>query len=157
IDAGHSIILMDSKATGENMIEPYRNMAAIQNRLVWLHSDPSLALNPFDLTGKTKDEAEIARAMDMLLYLFEGLLQISLSPKQQTLFRNCLRGTLHLPNPNILLLEEILKHGLDRDIILPERVRAFFNEDYPKMKATVAEIDWRIELLIENPILLGML
>ena len=149
-----SVIMMDSKG---DLIEPFRHFRSIKNSLVTI--EPSLehplALNPFDLGRKDHT------AVGLLEYIFSALLPTGsqLTALQSTLFRCAIRATLCYPSPTIETFREIIQNGVPEEITLPFELRTFFRNEFPDSKTygeTRKQIQWRLRLLMENPIVSAM-
>jgi hypothetical protein len=153
-----SVILMDSKVTGD-LIKPYKTLRAIRDDLIVIEPSPQLALNPLDL-GRKQDPT---KTIELLTYVFSALLETPMTPLQSTLFRQALRACLCYPKPTIKTLQQIIREGVPAHIKLPASVRDFFENEFQPKKGkgtyteTVQQIQWRLRLLLDNPIMEGML
>src|SRR5262249_10255901 len=97
----------------------------------------------------------------LLLYVFSGLLETEMTPKQTTLFRYLIRGCMVIPNSSILTFGELLKdlHPLKEYLhTLPIPAQQFFAEQYDsgEFAKTRKEVGWRLSYMLESPIFADM-
>jgi len=131
-----SIVLMDSK--GE-LIDPLKRFDVMDYRLVIIEPHMPLALNPF-AHGQ----------VHILEYLLSSLMDAKLTAKQANLFRFCIQATLLHPNPSMPTFRKIMSNGVDFPV--PPELEQFFKNNFPtKVYAeTRQEIEWRLQLLLNN-------
>jgi hypothetical protein len=161
-----AIILMDSKG---DLIEPFRNMKSIADRLIIIDPDPArpIAINPLDIP-----QTGIGKAVELLEYLFASLLEFKLTPTQTLLFRNTIRFLVtQYKNPNLDLFREFLADGWDESAKLPHakyrsligrldpHLRDFFHRDFGNENYTARrrEVLQRLQLLLDNDAMRAML
>ena len=147
-----AIILMDSKG---DLIDPFRNMKSIADRLIIIDPDPDrpIAINPLDIP-----RTQINKAVELLEYLFAALLEFKLTATQSLLFRNVLRFLVtQFKTPTLQLFQEILADGWHPKYAGPvgrlePRLKDFFykdfdNENYSSRRREVLQ---RLQLLLDN-------
>ena len=147
-----SIILMDSKG---DLIEPFRNMKSIADRLIIIDPDPDrpIAINPLDIP-----RTQIGKAVELLEYLFASLLEFKLTATQSLLFRNVIRFLVtQFKTPTLQLFQEILADGWHPKYAGPvgrlePRLKDFFYKDFDNenYSARRREVLQRLQLLLDN-------
>lgn len=163
-----SIVVMDSQGdlirniAGLEMFAPGQPLA---DKLIVIEPDPEHppALNIFDL-GRNRQTDYTARdrerlnnsTLDLLTYVFGGLLGTEMTPKQSTLFRYTLRACMEIPDATILTFAELLQGDqkyrpyIDR---MQGPVRTFFDTQFNDQKQfgqTKQEVSWRLMYMLEN-------
>jgi hypothetical protein len=154
-----AIILMDSKG---DLIEPFRKMRSIADRLIIIDPDPQrpIAINPLDIP-----RTEMGKAVALLEYLFSSLLEFELTPSQSLLFRNVIRLLVtQFKHPNLELFREILSDGWKPKYAGPvgrlePRLRDFFYKDFQNThyQERCQEVLRRLQLLLDNDTMNAML
>jgi hypothetical protein len=147
-----AIILMDSKG---DLIEPFRNMKSIADRLIIIDPDPDrpVAINPLDIP-----RTQIGKAVELLEYLFASLLEFKLTATQSLLFRNVIRFLVtQFRTPTLQLFQEILADGWNPKYAGPvgrlePRLKDFFYKDFgnENYSARRREVLQRLQLLLDN-------
>ena len=147
-----AIILMDSKG---DLIEPFRNMKSIADRLIIIDPDPDrpIAINPLDIP-----RTQIGKAVELLEYLFASLLEFKLTATQSLLFRNVIRFLVtQFRTPTLQLFQEILADGWSPKYAGPvgrlePRLKDFFYRDFgnENYSARRREVLQRLQLLLDN-------
>lgn len=147
-----AIILMDSKG---DLIEPFRNMRSIADRLIIIDPDPDrpIAINPLDIP-----RTQIGKAVELLEYLFASLLEFKLTATQSLLFRNVIRFLVtQFRTPTLQLFQEILADGWKPKYAGPvgrlePRLKDFFYKDFDNenYSARRREVLQRLQLLLDN-------
>jgi hypothetical protein len=152
------LILMDSKG---DLIQPIRELAEIQDRLVLIDPDPEnpIAINPLDI-GQTN----LARSVDLLEYLFASLLEFKMTAMQTTLFRSVLRALVTtFPNPTLETFRDLLSNGYEKYATyvarLPHDLKDFFEKDFNDRSYADRrrEVLQRLRLLLDNDTMRAML
>lgn len=153
-----SVILMDSKG---DLIEPFRNLKAIADRLIIVDADPEnpIAINPLDIPKQ-----DVSLAVSHLEYVFSSLLESKMTPLQTVLFRSILRALITaFPNPTLETFRDILTNGIEGYAgyvrKLPQDLQDFFFKEFnTKVYADRRkEITWRLRLLLENDTMRAMM
>jgi hypothetical protein len=154
-----AIILIDSKG---DLIDPFRKMRSIADRLIIIDPDPNrpIAINPLDIP-----KTEIGKAVELLEYLFASLLEFELTPSQSLLFRNIIRLLVtQFKHPNLELFREILSDGWKPKYAGPvgrlePRLRDFFYKDFQNThyQERCQEVLRRLQLLLDNDTMNAML
>ena len=148
---GACLILMDSKG---DLIDPIRNLKAIEDRLVIIDPDPKnpVAINPLDIA-----QTDLAQSVDLLEYLFASLLEFKMTAMQTTLFRSVLRALVTaFPNPTLETFRDLLTNGHAKyeEYIkkLPPDLQDFFYNDFPERNYLDRrrEVLQRLRLLLDN-------
>jgi hypothetical protein len=137
-----SVIVMDSKG---DLIDPLKRIR--DPRLIIIDPLDHPAINPLDTTN----------SVDLLEYIFSGLLESPLTPNQTALFRSVL-GLLRLvPNATLRDFRNILSDGwepyekyVDQ---LDEDDQTFFRKEFKSnvYKERRPEVLVRLRLLLSNP------
>lgn len=153
-----AIILMDSKG---DLIQPFKNLAAIKDRLILIEpeADLAFALNPLDV-GK----ANPMHAVTLIEYIMAGLLDAKFTALQSTLFRNVVPAIIEgIPNPTLDTFKQVMVKGLPPDVLSklnPHAQEFFTNRDTgfnsKTYESTRKEIVWRLDYLLTNPVLRSM-
>ena len=155
---GACLILMDSKG---DLIDPIRNLATIQDRLILIDPDPTnpVAINPLDI-----GRSDLAQSVDLLEYLFASLLEFKMTAMQTTLFRSVLRAlVVGFPNPTLENFRDLLANGYEKYAAhieaLPLDLRDFFVHDFNERNYADRrrEVLQRLRLLLDNETMRAML
>ena len=155
---GASLILMDSKG---DLIEPFRTLTVIQDRLIIIDPDPQnpVAINPLDIA-----QTDLAQTVDLLEYLFASLLEFKMTAMQTTLFRSVLRALVStFPNPTLETFRDLLTNGYEKykEHIekLPPDLKDFFYKDFNEKNYADRrrEVLQRLRLLLDNETMRAML
>ena len=153
-DAG--IVLIDSKG---DLIEPFRQLKSIKDRLLLIEPRPNFALtlNPLDVTHTT-----VVQAVSPIEYIMAGLLDAKFTALQSTLFRNVVPAIIEaIPNPTLDTFKEVMTKGLPSLDKLNPHARQFFENGETGFRSktyesTRKEIVWRLDYLMTNPVLRSM-
>lgn len=147
-----AVILMDSKG---DLIEPFRQMKSIADRLIIIDPDPErpIAINPLDIP-----KTQIGKAVELLEYLFASLLEFELTATQSLLFRNVIRFVVtQFRSPTLQLFQEIMAEGWKPKYAGPvgrlePRLKDFFHKDFDNenYRARRREVLQRLQLLLDN-------
>ena len=153
-DRNASIIIMDSKG---DLINPIRNIQALQDRLVIIEPDPDhpLALNPLNIPNTS-----LTHTLALLEYVFGTLLEAKFTPLQLTLFRNVLPALLEgIENPTLAIFRDVIENGIDKYAtnLKPDAQRFFDTQFKSKTYAeTRNQIIWRLDYLMTNALMRTM-
>lgn len=153
-----AIVLMDSKG---DLIEPFKNLAAIKDRLLLIEPSPNFAfaLNPLDV-----GDANPMQAVTLIEYIMAGLLDAKFTALQSTLFRNVVPAIIEgIPNPTLDTFKQVMVKGLPLDALArlnPHAQDFFTNRDTgfnsKTYESTRKEVVWRLDYLLTNPVLRSM-
>lgn len=152
-----SIIVMDSKG---DLINPLKELAAVEDRLVLIEPDPNfpLALNPLDIP-----KANVAHTVSLLEYVFSALLEAKMTALQMTLFRSVLPALVEVvPNATLETFRDVIENGTGRykEYIakLSPDLKDFFTRQFDSKTYTETrqQLVWRLQFLMTNPIIKQM-
>jgi Type IV secretion-system coupling protein DNA-binding domain len=151
-----AIVLIDSKG---DLIEPFRQLKSIKDRLLLIEPRPdsALTLNPLDVTHTT-----VVQAVSLIEYIMAGLLDAKFTALQSTLFRNVVPAIIEaIPNPTLDTFKEVMTKGLPSLDKLNPHARQFFENRETGFRSktyesTRKEIVWRLDYLMTNPVLRSM-
>lgn len=140
-----AVMVIDSQG---DLVKNVSSLADIQDRLI-LVEPGAVAINPFDFKGD--------HALELLTYVFSALGD-TFTPKQETLYRYCIRLLQASPGATLMSFLKLLeKNGLQHFLThvagLSEPARLFFENQFddPKQYAeTKQEVARRLMLLLEN-------
>jgi hypothetical protein len=159
-----SLILMDSKDdTHESLIDPWRAVdferfnPGLRDRVVVLDPDMDLSINLLNLGSLTQ-------TIELIEYIFSGVLAATASPLQSTLLRSLIILARATKEPTLYTLTDILNRGYEpyRYAVakLDEEDRNFFETDFDSKtyRETRNSIKWRLkDLRDHSPVLRPML
>lgn len=158
LDKDASIVLMDSKG---DLIEPFKTLAAIKDRLILIEpeADLAFALNPLDV-GKTNP----MHAVTLIEYIMAGLLDAKFTALQSTLFRNVIPAIIEgIPHPTLDTFKQVMVKGMPADALtkLNPHAQDFFTDrdtgfNSKTYESTRKEVVWRLDYLLTNPVLRSM-
>lgn len=151
-----AIVLIDSKG---DLIEPFRQLKSIKDRLLLIEPRPdsALTLNPLDVTHTT-----VVQAVSLIEYIMAGLLDAKFTALQSTLFRNVVPAIIEaIPNPTLDTFKEVMTKGLPSLDKLDPHARRFFENHETGFhsktyESTRKEVVWRLDYLMTNPVLRSM-
>src|ERR1700737_2221491 len=145
-----------------DLIEPFQKMRSIADRLITIDPDPRrpIAINPLDIP-----KTEIAKAVELLEYLFASLLEFKLTATQSLLFRNVIRLLVtQFKKPTLDLFREILSDAWKPKYAGPvgrldPRLKDFFYKDFysDNYQSRCREVMQRLQLLLDNDTMNAML
>jgi hypothetical protein len=150
-----SIIVIDPKGGPDGLTERIGKLA-LGKRLVVLDPDHPFAINPLDV-----DKTDVKRAINQIEYIFAVLLDAQVTPKQQSFLRALLRALIiGFPNPNLETINQLVLYGwkdYEQYIPnLPRELQHFFYVQWKNYDATRSELQWRLGLLTEDPLVQKM-
>ncbi|MBK3666197.1 type IV secretion system DNA-binding domain-containing protein [Bradyrhizobium diazoefficiens] len=150
------VILMDSKG---DLIEPFYDRPELRGRTIVIDPKYPIGINPLDIP-----KTDINKTVELLEYIFEGLLQFKFTPTQQYLFRRVIRAVITVfPNPTLDTVRNILmwdsKHFADYIEKMEPDLQDFFRKDYESenIRGRRREVIQRISLLLEDDAMRAML
>jgi hypothetical protein len=151
-----AIVLMDSKG---DLIEPIKNLASIEDRLLLIEPNPdaAFALNPLDVS-----HTNVTQAVGLIEYIMAGLLDAKFTALQSTLFRNVVPAIIEaIPNPTLDTFKEVMVRGLPNlDKLNPHAQQFFENRETgfhsKTYDSTRKEVVWRLDYLLTNPVMRSM-
>ena len=150
------IIMMDSKATGQNLIDPFKTFRTIRDRLILIEPMPGLAINPLSIPGSSTESS-----IELMSFILTGLVEgMTLTALQQTLFRYALRALIEsYDNPTIKDFQAVIEKGVPKEVELRPQLRSFFDNEFPTKtySETRQQLQWRLRLLLDNPVVESML
>lgn len=143
-----SVVVMDSQG---DLISKIAHLDIFPPGELILLEPESIAFNPFELKGEL--------AAELLTYVFSALGD-AFTPKQETLYRYCIRLLQEVPGATIMSFLELLQRGgIDqyRDYIpkLSRPAQIFFNDAFSAPKEytdTKQEVARRLMLLLESSV-----
>lgn len=143
-----SVITMDAK--GE-LTKALRSLN-LGDRLVLFDPREPFAINPLDVPRN-----DIKRAVNLLEYIFSGLLDAQATAKQTGFLRSILRAViLAVPNPTLSTVQDVISNGPQKyknEIRnLPPDLQDLFGSEWKTYENTREELKWRLRLLMENDI-----
>ena len=155
-----SIILMDSKDdTFESLIDPWQDVdfarfnPGLRGRVVILDPDLDLSINLLQLGSLTQ-------TIELIEYIFSGVLAATATPLQSTLLRSIIILARAAREPTFGTLNDILENGYEKyryafAKLDPEDV-SFFEKDFntKTYSDTKNQIKWRLkDLRDHSPVL----
>jgi hypothetical protein len=167
-----SVVVMDSSG---DLINQLKNLAVfapggpLHGKLIVIEPDVEypLALNPFDMgrsslafSSPRERERLLNNTLDLLEYVFNSMMGegTTLTPKQSTLFRYCIRLCLVMPGANLQTLVDVISAADIRDYMeyvkkLDEIAQSFFLREFSDDKQfalTKEGVSWRLKRLLED-------
>jgi hypothetical protein len=167
-----TVVVMDSSGDLINQIKRLALFArggALHGKLIVIEPDVEypLALNPFDM-GRSRlasyslreRERLHNRTLDLLEYVFNSLMGAgaTLTEKQSTLFRFCVRLCMVIPGANLQTLVDVMSAADTRAYNqymekLDETARSFFLKEFiddRQFGLTKEGVSWRLKRLLED-------
>lgn len=133
-----SIIVFDSKPELSLWLRDYK----LPKQTVVIEPDPYLALNPLDLGTHN---------LDVLMYVFSGLLGAAFTELQAQALRQCVYLTSKIPNATFNTFFDVVINGGKnyKDIVatLDFREQDFWSRYDKEYASTKSQILWRLDLL----------
>jgi hypothetical protein len=153
-----ALVIIDSKG---DLIDPIKNLASINERLILIEPDPdsAFALNPLDVSG-----GSAAHAVSLIEYIMAGLLDAKFTGLQSTLFRNTVPAIIEaFPHPTLYTFKEVMVKGLSPAALekVNPHVQRFFEDretgfNSKTYDSTRKEVVWRLDYLLTNPVMRSM-